>query len=152
MEPLSRALVWLVLVLVVAAHLAFLIYLPLGGFLALRWRRSIWLHMLAVAWALGSVIAHYGCPLTDVERWARRRAGLEPLGPAGFIDHYVTGVVYPAAGTAIAHAVVFSAVVSSWIVYAATGQRRSCYGASGPAGPACVNKLAGPPAAASDPD
>jgi hypothetical protein len=104
MEPLLRAGVWLVLVLVVAAHFAFLVYLPLGGFLALRWRRSIWLHVAAVTWALGSVIAHYGCPLTDIERWARSRAGLPSLGPAGFIDHYVTGVVYP------------------WILYAATGR------------------------------
>jgi hypothetical protein len=122
MEPLLRAGVWLVLVLVVAAHFAFLVYLPLGGFLALRWRRSIWLHVAAVTWALGSVIAHYGCPLTDIERWARSRAGLPSLGPAGFIDHYVTGVFYPAAGTGLAHAVVFSAVVTSWIVYAATGR------------------------------
>ncbi len=122
MEPLLRAGVWLVLVLVVAAHFAFLVYLPLGGFLALRWRRSIWLHVAAVTWALGSVIAHYGCPLTDIERWARSRAGLASLGPAGFIDHYVTGVFYPAAGTGLAYAVAFSAVVFSWIVYAATGR------------------------------
>ena len=122
MEPLLRAGVWLVLVLVVAAHFAFLVYLPLGGFLALRWRRSIWLHVAAVTWALGSVIAHYGCPLTDIERWARSRAGLPSLGPTGFIDHYVTGVFYPAAGTGLAHAMVFSAVVISWIVYAATGR------------------------------
>ena len=130
MAPLLRVGVWLVLVLVVAAHFAFLVYLPLGGFLALRWRRSIWLHMAAVTWALGSVIAHYGCPLTDIERWARLRAGLPSLGPAGFIDHYVTGVVYPAAGTGLAHAVVFSAVVSSWIVYAATGRGASWKGRS----------------------
>jgi hypothetical protein len=117
MEPLALALVWLVLVLTVVAHFAFLIYLPLGGFLALRWRRSIWLHVPVVAWALGSVIAQYGCPLTDLERWARSRAGLPPLGPAGFIDHYLTDVVFPEAGTGFAHAVVFTAVVLSWIVY-----------------------------------
>jgi hypothetical protein len=118
MEPLALAGVWVVLVLTVLTHFAFLIYLPFGGFLALRWRRSIWLHVPVVAWALGSVIAHYGCPLTDLERWARSRAGLAPLGPAGFIDHYLRGVVYPETGTGLAHAVVFTAVVSSWIVYA----------------------------------
>ena len=40
MRPMYIVLVWLV----VAAHFAFLIYLPAGGFLALRWRRTIWLH------------------------------------------------------------------------------------------------------------
>lgn len=128
MEPLFLTLVWLVLVSAVVAHFAFLLYLPLGGFLALRWRRSIWLHLLVVTWALGSLAAGYGCPLTDLERWARAQAGLPPLGPAGFIDHYLVGVVNPAGGTGFVTAVVFSAVALSWIVYAATGRDSSWKG------------------------
>ena len=123
MEPLSGALAWLALVLAVTAHIAFLVYLPLGGFLALRWRRTIWLHVAVVAWALGSVVVGYGCPLTDAERWARSRAGLPPLGPAGFIDHYLAGALFPAEGAGVVQAVVFAAVAVSWIAYAGSARR-----------------------------
>lgn len=107
------ALVWLV----VAAHFAFLIYLPLGGFLALRWRRTIWLHLVAVLWGIVTVTMQIDCPLTTVERWARSRAGLAPLSSAGFIDHYVTGVFYPSGGIGYAKALVFIAVAVSWTLY-----------------------------------
>lgn len=113
MGPVCTALVWVV----VAAHFAFLIYLLLGGFLALRWRRTIWLHLLVVLWAIGSVTVHLDCPLTAVERWARRCAGLPPLPAGGFIDHYVTGVLYPAENTGVAQVAVFTAVVASWVAY-----------------------------------
>ncbi|MBU3749941.1 MAG: DUF2784 domain-containing protein [Mycobacterium sp.] len=119
---------WPVLIAAVAAHISFLAYLPLGGFLALRWPRSLGLHIAVVVWALGSVIVGYDCPLTDVERWARSRAGLPPLSPAGFIDHYITRhlneVLPPAGGVGIMQVLVFAAVAVSWIVYARRVRRR----------------------------
>lgn len=114
MKAFYAALVWSV----VAAHFAFLIYLPSGGFMALRWRRSIWLHVAVVLWGIGSVALHFWCPLTALEQWARPRAGLPELGSAGFIDHYITGVMYPAGGTGYAQAAAFTAVLVSWIAYA----------------------------------
>jgi len=119
MRPLFTALVWLV----AAVHFAFLVYLPVGGFLALRWRRGIWAHMAAVVWGAGSVFLHWGCPLTELERWARSRAGMPPLDPGGFIDHYLTGVVYPTAASVPVQVVVFLAVVLSWAGYALTARR-----------------------------
>jgi hypothetical protein len=127
MEQLLGALAWPVLVVAVTAHFAFLAYLPVGGFLALRWRRSIWLHVPVVVWAIGSVIARYDCPLTDIERWARSRAGLAPLGPAGFIDHYLTGVIYPTGASGAIPVLVFAAVAASWVCYA-RGVRTSVSG------------------------
>ena len=113
MGPLFLALVGLA----VAAHFVFLAYLPAGGFLALRWRRTIWLHVLAVLWGTASVVLRFDCPLTSIEQWARRRAGLPPLPESGFIAHYVTGVFYPAGGTGHAQAVVLIAVAVSWAAY-----------------------------------
>lgn len=113
MKALYTALVWVV----VAAHFAFLIYLPSGGFLALRWRRSIWLHAAVVLWGIGSVALHFWCPLTALEQWARPRAGMPSLGSAGFIDHYITGVMYPSGGTGYAQAAAFAAVLVSWVLY-----------------------------------
>lgn len=120
MRPLYAVAVWIA----AAAHFVFLLYLPLGGFLALRWRRTIAVHVAAVLWALGSVALDIGCPLTDVERWARSRAGMGSLEPSGFIDHYVTGVLYPAGATGYAQAAVFSAVLISWVAYLGTARRR----------------------------
>ncbi len=108
------ALVWLA----AAAHFMFLAYLPLGGFLALRWRRTIWLHVLAVLWGTASVLLRVDCPLTSIERWARRGAGLPPLPASGFIDHYITGVIYPDGATRYAQAAVLIAVAVAWSVYA----------------------------------
>ena len=114
--------------LTVAAHFAFLIYLPIGGFLALRWRRSIWVHVAVVLWGLGSVALHLWCPRTALEQWARPRAGMAPLGSAGFIDHYLTGVVYPAGETGYVQAGAFTAVVVSWVLYAVTAHREPASG------------------------
>ena len=120
MGPLFVALVWLT----VAAHFAFLVYLPIGGFLALRWRRTIWLHLLAVLWGIGSVTLDFDCPLTTIERWARARAGLPPLPSEGFIDHYITGVIYPADSADYVQATVLASVLASWIAYAMTCRSR----------------------------
>jgi Protein of Unknown function (DUF2784) len=39
-----------VVVAVVVVHFAFLGYLIVGGFIALRWHRTIWLHVPTVPW------------------------------------------------------------------------------------------------------
>jgi len=76
-----------VVALIVAFHLAFIGYVVIGGFLALRWRRTIWLHIPAVIWGIAIATERVNCPLTWVERWARARAGMAPLPPDGFIAH-----------------------------------------------------------------
>ena len=114
--------------LVVAAHFAFIGYLVVGGFVALRWPRTIVLHIVTVLWGAGSLALHLECPLTDLERWARARAGMGPLPSDGFIAHYVTGVLYPADAVGVVEAVVFAAVVVSWGLFAyalVRGRRRS---------------------------
>lgn len=100
--------------LALLAHAGFLGYLVLGGFLAWRWPRTIWLHLGVAVWGLGSVLLGYGCPLTGVENWARAKAGREGLDPGGFIEHYLTGVVYPADYLRVAQAVAAGVVLLSW--------------------------------------
>ncbi|MDS0381389.1 DUF2784 domain-containing protein [Mycobacterium tuberculosis] len=79
-------------------HFAFIAYVLAGGFLALRWRRTMWLHVPAVIWGIGIAAKRVDCPLTWVERWARTKAAMTPLSPDGFVAHYITGVIYPAVG------------------------------------------------------
>ncbi len=113
----------IVVALTVAVHFAFVGYLVVGGFLALRWRRTIWLHVPVVIWGIVTVIEHLDCPLTWLERWARAKAGMPPL-PQGFIAHYVTGVIYPASWVGAAQVVTFAMVAVSWTLYLWRGRHR----------------------------
>lgn len=80
--------------LVMLVHFAFLAFVALGGFLAWRWRWVVVPHAAAVVWAVLSATVGMPCPLTAWEDAARRGAGEQGL-PRGFIDTYLTGVVYP---------------------------------------------------------
>ncbi len=93
----------------------FVAYVVAGGFLALKWPRTLALHLFAVLWGIGSVALHWPCPLTWLERWARVWADMRPLPPEGFIAHYISGVLYPADMAAEVQAVVAVAVAISWI-------------------------------------
>ncbi|RAV02899.1 DUF2784 domain-containing protein [Mycolicibacter senuensis] len=115
-------------VVIVALHLGFVCYVAVGGFLAVRWPRSIWLHGAAVLWAVLIVVAQLDCPLTWLERYARARAGMTPLPPEGFIAHYLTGVLYPAGWSAAIEAAVLAAVGVSWVIYGRAVPRRRRYG------------------------
>ncbi len=79
---------------VLLAHLAFVVFVALGGVLVLRWPRLAWVHVPAALW--GAVVELTGavCPLTPLENSLRRRAGHVPYA-GGFVDHYVTAVLYP---------------------------------------------------------
>lgn len=80
---------------VLVVHFAFILFVALGGFLVLRWPRLAWVHVPVFVW--GALIEFTGgtCPLTPLEVSLRQRAG-EAGYTGGFIEHYLTGVVYPA--------------------------------------------------------
>ena len=107
----------LVVALVVVLHFAFIGYVVIGGFLALRWRRTIWLHIAAVIWGIAIATNLVDCPLTWLERWARARAGMAPLPPDGFIAHYITGVIYPVGWVVGVQLVSFAVVALLWALY-----------------------------------
>src|SRR5581483_7329124 len=75
---------------VVGLHYAYMGYMLLGGFLAWRWLRTIWLHVLAVVWAVSTVTTKIPCPLTAPQNHFRESAGRRPLGDS-FINTYVRG-------------------------------------------------------------
>jgi hypothetical protein len=96
------------------AHFAFLVYLVTGGFLAWRWPAAIWPHLGAAAWGVAVTALSLDCPLTWLQDWARRRAGEHALS-GGFIDTYLTGVVYPARYAGLIQILVGAVVVGSWV-------------------------------------
>lgn len=113
--------------LILTVHFGYLAYLVLGGFLAWRWPRTIWLHVAAACWGatiVGADLLAGGltCPLTYAEDWSRRRAGEVGL-TTGFIDRYLEGVVYPERYAAVAQALAGTAVLASWLGYAVRRRR-----------------------------
>ncbi|HLV59082.1 MAG TPA: DUF2784 domain-containing protein [Natronosporangium sp.] len=102
--------------LILTVHAAYLAYVVVGGFLAWRWPRTVWLHLVASAWGLLIVTNPWGwqCPLTYAEHWSRRRAGQEGF-TAGFVDRYLEGVLYPERYTRALQVLVGVLVVVSWI-------------------------------------
>lgn len=100
--------------LIAALHFAFIGYVIGGGFLALRWRRTIWLHVPAAIWGLAIGVNQVDCPLTWAERWARARAGMAPLPRDGFIAHYIAGMIYPVGWETGVQLTAFAIVAASW--------------------------------------
>ncbi len=80
---------------VLIVHLAFVIFVVLGGLLVLRWRQLAWAHVPAFLWGALVEFTGWVCPLTPLENWLRQKGG----GLAyrtDFIQHYILPVLYPA--------------------------------------------------------
>ncbi len=80
---------------VVLLHVAFIVFVVLGGLLALRHPWVAILHLPTAAWAV--LIESFGwiCPLTPLEV-ELRVAGGEAGYHGGFVDRYIVPLVYPA--------------------------------------------------------
>ena len=79
---------------VILVHLAFILFVPLGGFLVFWKRWWVVLHIPVFLW--GAMISFGGwiCPLTPLENWLRVKGG--ELGyHGGFIEHYLLPIIYP---------------------------------------------------------
>ncbi|MCY0856922.1 DUF2784 domain-containing protein [Cupriavidus sp. D39] len=79
---------------IVLFHLAFIVFVMLGGLLVLRWPRMAWLHLPAVAWGVVVEWSGWICPLTPLESALRLRAGQQAYG-GDFVQHYVLALIYP---------------------------------------------------------
>jgi Protein of Unknown function (DUF2784) len=79
----------------VVLHLAFVLFVVLGGLLVARWPRAAWVHVPAAAWGAWVEFAGWVCPLTPLENWLRARGG-HAAYPSSFIEHYVLPILYPA--------------------------------------------------------
>jgi hypothetical protein len=106
---------------VAAVHLAAVLTLVVGGLLALRWRRLVWVHV-PVAAAV-AVVNRLGadCPLTELELSLRARAGENGYGN-GFIGHYLVEPLHPAGITPGVQVLIYAvAVVPNVLAYGVIG-------------------------------
>jgi Protein of Unknown function (DUF2784) len=99
----------------VAVHYLVMAYIVFGGFLAWRFRWTIVTHGLFIVWAVLSLSFTWAqCPLTYLENYFRHLGG-EPSLNGGFIDTYITGVLYPDNAVTVVQAVCGVIVLASWV-------------------------------------
>ncbi len=78
----------------VLIHFAFIVFVVAGGFLVLRWHWLALLHLPSAVWGAAVEIAGWSCPLTRLELELRTASGSAGYA-GGFIEHYVTPLIYP---------------------------------------------------------
>ncbi len=75
-------------------HLAFILFVVLGGLLVLRWPGLRWVHLPAALWGAAIEFTGWACPLTPLEKRLRVLGG-EAAYEGGFIAHYLVPLIYP---------------------------------------------------------
>jgi hypothetical protein len=75
-------------------HFAFILFVPLGGLLAVKWKHCPWLHVPSAVY--GALLSFFGwiCPLTPLESWLLEKGGRTGYH-CGFIEHYIVPIIYP---------------------------------------------------------
>lgn len=81
--------------LVLFLHAVFIVFVLFGGLLVLRWRAVAWIHLPCAAWGILIELFGWICPLTPLENYLRSAGGSTSY-QAGFIEHYLAPLVYPA--------------------------------------------------------
>ena len=99
---------------VVVIHFAFVVFVVIGGVLALRWPKVFWIHVPAVLYSVWIITFSITCPLTPLERNLRERGGQDRYDES-FIERYVEGVLYPGDMLRPAQFVAALVVVASWV-------------------------------------
>ncbi len=79
---------------VLVVHALFILWVILGAFLARSRPLLRWLHIVSLVWGIITELLPWPCPLTLLEDWLERRAGIEPY-QGGFLLHYLDKLVYP---------------------------------------------------------
>ena len=79
---------------VLALHLAFILFVVLGGFLVWHYPRLAWLHLPSVVWGAFVEITGHVCPLTPLEYHLRVEVDNGDYA-GGFIEHYLLPMIYP---------------------------------------------------------
>lgn len=117
--------------LILLVHLAFVLFVLLGGLLVLRWARLLWIHLAAVLWGVLTEFAGIICPLTPLEVMLRQLGG--GAGYEGdFINRYLIAILYPDGLTrGLQIWLGFAALLPNILIYAYLLRRR-CLAPNGP--------------------
>ncbi len=75
-------------------HFLFILFAIFGGLLVLVKKKVALLHVPVVLWSSAVNLASLTCPLTPIENFFRGAAGQSGY-QGGFIEHYISPIVYP---------------------------------------------------------
>jgi Protein of Unknown function (DUF2784) len=114
---------------VLVLHGLFIVWVVFGGLAVIARPLLAWLHVPAVAWAVWVSWSGSYCPLTPLEQSLRRAAGQAGY-EGGFIEHYLSALIYPE-GLTVNLQILYGAIVlginlalySLAIARAASGRR-----------------------------
>jgi asparagine N-glycosylation enzyme membrane subunit Stt3 len=110
--------------LTLVVHFAFVVFVVLGGLLALRWPRAAFVHVPVAVYGAAIEFIGFICPLTPLEVSLRRRGGQAGF-EGGFIEHYITAALYPTGLTREIQLVLGALVIVVNIVIYAVVWRRA---------------------------
>lgn len=79
---------------VLLVHGLFIAFVVFGGVLALWRRQFIPWHLAALVWGVAVIGFGWICPLTPLENALRLNAEQVAYSD-GFIEHYITSIIYP---------------------------------------------------------
>ena len=109
----------------VLLHLAFVVFVVLGGLLVARWPPAAWVHLPAAAWGAWVEFAGWVCPLTPLENWLRRQGGGAPYS-SSFIERYLLPLLYPSSlSRELQYALGGLVLLVNVVIYTAAFRRRA---------------------------
>lgn len=113
--------------LILIFHFCFVLFAIFGGLLVLRWRWMWKLHLPALVWSFLVQYFVWICPLTDWENYFRRLGG-DAGYEGGFIEHFISAILYPGVITPQIHLLLaVSLVIFNLLVYAFLFRRLRLY-------------------------
>lgn len=75
-------------------HALYILWVVFGALLTRSRPILRWLHISSLVWGIMTELLPWPCPLTVLESWLERSAGIEPE-QGGFLLHYLDKLVYP---------------------------------------------------------
>lgn len=118
--------------LLVLIHLAFILFVVLGGLLVLRWPRLAFVHLPAALWGALIEFGNWICPLTPLEQKLRQSVG-EGVYSGSFVEQYVLPLIYPSGLTReMQLALGLLVLLVNFLIYAFLLWKRKKAGGAGP--------------------
>ena len=80
--------------LTLAMHFAFIVFVIFGALLLFTSKKIAFIHIPSVIYGAYIELSHSICPLTYLENWFLRKAGMKSYSNS-FIEQYIIPIIYP---------------------------------------------------------
>ena len=77
-------------------HLFFIVFVGFGSLTYFVNSKLLYIHFLSLMWGIFAILTQTICPLTYLENWLLKKAGLDFYSDT-FIQQYIFSIVYPIA-------------------------------------------------------